>query len=270
MDGKTKLPRISCELSLGPKLQLPEFCVRSWGRGFDGGSGEEMAEQAGSHHRSLYKQVFSPHWKEAFRQPHHPSPFSLKGCLARMRNSRDRFLNKYRQAGGSMPGRAPSTLLVQEVMVEEWNSFQSMQNYPEELAQLGLSIDLAVLEEIQQELIDEEQSIISEYEKSLQFDEKCLSIMLAEWEANSFICPVCTKYNLRVIGGVVVCQCGLNIPSHSAELTEQKLRACLEASLNDHSAHCPHTPEFSVTDGTEEKPSLLMTCLACDTWSVIL
>lgn len=38
-----------------------------------------------------------------------------------------------------------------------------------------------------------EQSIISEYEKSLQFDEKCLSIMLAEWEANSLICPVCTK-----------------------------------------------------------------------------
>ncbi|XP_010604129.2 RPA-interacting protein isoform X2 [Fukomys damarensis] len=236
------------------KLQLPGFCVRSWGRGFDRSSREEMAEPAGSHRRSLYKQVRPPHWKEAFRQ----------GCLARMRNSRDRLLNKYRQVGGSAPGTAPSTLLVQEVMEEEWNSFQ------EDSAQLGLSIDLSVLEEIQQELIDEEQSIISEYEKSLQFDEQCLSIMLAEWEANSLICPVCTKYNLRVTGGVVVCQCGLNIPSHSPELTEQKLRACLEASLNDHSAHCPHNTEFSVTDGREEKPSLLMTCLACDTWAVIL
>ena len=38
-----------------------------------------------------------------------------------------------------------------------------------------------------------EQSIISEYEKSLQFDEQCLSVMLAEWEANPLICPVCTK-----------------------------------------------------------------------------
>ncbi|XP_005399701.1 PREDICTED: RPA-interacting protein [Chinchilla lanigera] len=219
-----------------------------------------MAEPAGSHRRSLYKQVGSPPWKEAFRQ----------GCLARMRNSRDRFLNKYRQAGGNVPGRALSNLLVQEVMEEEWKSFQSMQKYPEDLAQLGLSMDLAVLEEIQQELIDEEQSIISEYEKSLQFDEKCLSIMLTEWEANSLICPVCTKYNLRIIGGVVVCQCGLYIPSHSPELTEQKLRACFEAGLNDHSAQCPHTPAFSVTDGTGEKPSLLMTCLACDTWAVIL
>ena len=38
-----------------------------------------------------------------------------------------------------------------------------------------------------------ERCILSEYETSLQFDEKCLSVMLAEWEANPLICPVCTK-----------------------------------------------------------------------------
>ncbi|XP_043759453.1 RPA-interacting protein isoform X2 [Cervus elaphus] len=198
-----------------------------------------MAERPGSRHRLLYKLMGSPPWKEAFRQ----------GCLERMRNSRDRLLNKYRQAGGSMSGGAQNTLLVQEL--EE-------------------PMDLAVLEEIQQELIDQEQGIISEYEKSLQFDEECLSVMLAEWEANSLICPVCTKYNLRIASGLVVCQCGLYIPSHSPEVTEQKLRACLEDSVNEHSAHCPHTPEFSVTEGTEERSSLLMSCLACDTWAVIL
>ncbi|XP_021784318.1 RPA-interacting protein isoform X3 [Papio anubis] len=133
--------------------------------------------------------------------------------------------------------------------------------WKETFRQLEELIDMAVLEEIQQELIDQEQSIIREYEKSLQFDEKCLSIMLAEWEANPLVCPVCTKYNLRITSGVVVCQCGLSIPSHSSELTEQKLRACLEGSINEHSAHCPHTPEFSVTGGTEEKSSLLMSCL---------
>ncbi|XP_027778368.1 RPA-interacting protein isoform X2 [Marmota flaviventris] len=198
-----------------------------------------MAEPAGSRRRSLYKQVGSASWKEAFRQ----------GCLERMRNSRDRLLNSYRQIGSSMPGRGQNALLVQE---------------------LSLPMDLAVLEEIQQELIDQEQSIISEYEKSLQFDEQYLSIMLAEWEAKPLICPVCTKYNLRITNGVVVCQCGLYIPSHSPELSEQKLRTYLEDSVNDHSTHCPHTPEFSVTDGTEEKPSLLMYCLVCDTWAVIL
>ncbi|XP_024895962.1 RPA-interacting protein isoform X3 [Pteropus alecto] len=142
-----------------------------------------MADPSGSRHQSLYKPVGSPSWKEAFRQ----------GCLERMRNSRDRLLNKYRQAGGNMPGRTQNTLLVQEVMEEEWNALQSMDGCPEVLAQLEQPMDLAVLEEIQQELIDQEQSIISEYEKSLQFDEKCLSVILAEWEANSLICPVCTK-----------------------------------------------------------------------------
>uniref|UniRef100_A0A9L0SI34 RPA interacting protein n=1 Tax=Equus caballus TaxID=9796 RepID=A0A9L0SI34_HORSE len=163
-----------------------------------------MAEPLGSRHRSLYKLVGSPPWKEAFRQ----------GCLERMRNSRDRLLNKYRQTGGNMPERAQNTLLVQEVMEEEWNALQSMKSCPEALAQLEELMDLAVLEEIQQELIDQEQSIIREYEKSLQFDEKCLSVMLAEWEANSLICPVCTKYNLRITSGVVLCQCGLYVPSH--------------------------------------------------------
>ncbi|KAI6049171.1 RPA-interacting protein isoform X1 [Marmota monax] len=219
-----------------------------------------MAEPAGSRRRSLYKQVGSASWKEAFRQ----------GCLERMRNSRDRLLNSYRQIGSSMPGRGQNALLVQEVMEEEWKSLQSSEYCPEALAQLSLPMDLAVLEEIQQELIDQEQSIISEYEKSLQFDEQYLSIMLAEWEAKPLICPVCTKYNLRITNGVVVCQCGLYIPSHSPELSEQKLRTYLEDSVNDHSTHCPHTPEFSVTDGTEEKPSLLMYCLVSFPWDPVV
>uniref|UniRef100_A0A8C3VJ94 RPA interacting protein n=1 Tax=Catagonus wagneri TaxID=51154 RepID=A0A8C3VJ94_9CETA len=166
-----------------------------------------MAEASGSPHRSLYKLVGSQPWKEAFRQ----------GCLERMRNSRDRLLNKYRQAGSTMSGGAQNTLLVQEVMEEEWNALQSAKSWSGALAQLEEPTDLAVLEEIQQELIDQEQSIISEYEKSLQFDEKCLSIMLAEWEANALICPVCTKYNLRIANGVMLCQCGLCIPSHACD-----------------------------------------------------
>lgn len=163
-----------------------------------------MAESLRSPRRSLYKLVGSPPWKETFRQR----------CLERMRNSRDRLLNRYRQAGSGGPGNAQNTFLVQEVMEEEWNALQSRENCAEDLAQLEELIDMAVLEEIQQELIDQEQSIIREYEKSLQFDEKCLSIMLAEWEANPLVCPVCTKYNLRITSGVVVCQCGLSIPSH--------------------------------------------------------
>ncbi|XP_058561349.1 RPA-interacting protein isoform X2 [Neofelis nebulosa] len=187
-----------------------------------------------------------------------------------MRNSRDRLLNRYRQAGGGVPGSAQSTLLVHEVMEEEWSALRSVEGRPEVSAQLEEPVDLAVLEEIQQELADQERSIIGEYEKSLQFDERCLSIILAEWEANPLICPVCTKSNLRVANGVVTCPCGLYLSNHFPELTEQRLRACIEDSVNAHSAHCPHTPEFSVTQATGERPTLLMSCLACDTWTAIL
>lgn len=113
-----------------------------------------------------------------------------------------------------MPERKQDALLVQEVMEEEWKALQSMESAPESSAQLEELMDLTVLEEIRQELFDQEQSIISEYEKSLQFDEKCFNIIMTEWETNSLICPVCTKYNLRITNGVVMCQCGLYIPSH--------------------------------------------------------
>ncbi|ERE69316.1 RPA-interacting protein isoform X3 [Cricetulus griseus] len=166
-----------------------------------------MAESSGSPHRLLYKQVGSPPWKEAFRQ----------GCLERMRNSRHRLLARYRQAGGGTPGKASDRFLVQEVMEEEWNSLKSVENCPEALFQLGLPEDLAVLQDIEQELCDEEKSIISEYEKSLQFDENCLNSMLAEWEANPLICPVCIKYNLRIMNSVVMCPCGLHIPFHACD-----------------------------------------------------
>ncbi|XP_055970932.1 RPA-interacting protein [Sorex fumeus] len=216
-----------------------------------------MAASSSSPHCSLYKLMNSQPWKESFR----------RGCLERMRNSRDRLLSRYRRAGGNTGERKQNALLVQEVMEEEWKTLQSMESAPAALAQLEELMDLTVLEEIQQELFDQEQSIIREYEKSLQFDEKCFNIILAEWETNPLICPVCTKYNLRIANGVVMCQCGLYIPSH---LTEQKLRTCIEDTVSEHSTHCTHTPKFSLTEGIEEKPSLLMSCLACDTWTVII
>ncbi|XP_022380378.1 RPA-interacting protein isoform X4 [Enhydra lutris kenyoni] len=166
-----------------------------------------MAEAPGSGRRSRYKAVGSPPWKEAFRQ----------GCLERMRNSRDRLLNRYRQAGGNMPSRAQNPLLVQEVMEEEWSALRAGDSCPEALTQLEELLDLAVLEEIQQELADQERRLLSEYEKSLQFDEHCLSVMLAEWEANPLICPVCMRSNLRVSGGVVTCPCGLSLSSHACD-----------------------------------------------------
>ncbi|XP_054988835.1 RPA-interacting protein isoform X2 [Sorex araneus] len=104
-----------------------------------------MAGSSGSQHSSLYKVVNSQPWKESFR----------RGCLERMRNSRDRLLSRYRRAGGNMGERKQKALLVQEVMEEEWKALQSVDSAPAAVAQLEELMDLTVLEEIQQELFDQ-------------------------------------------------------------------------------------------------------------------
>ncbi|XP_028938484.1 RPA-interacting protein isoform X2 [Ornithorhynchus anatinus] len=221
-------------------------------------------------HRSLYKTAGAPPWKETYR----------KRCAERLRNSRSRHLDRYRRAGGDGGGgggrAAPDPLLVQEVMEVEWRDLRAAHGGPDPQAanemfgQVRDPEELAVLEEIQQELMNQELSLVAEYEQSVRFDERCLHALLQGLQRDHLICPVCSRYNLSISGGEVVCQCGLHLLSPGAELTEQKLRACLEASLAEHNSFCSHQPHFSVSCGTEEAPSLFMSCQACESWTVVL
>ncbi|NXX86954.1 RIP protein, partial [Urocolius indicus] len=171
-------------------------------------------------------------------------------CMERLRSSRAKLLARYRHGPC---GAAP---LVREVMEQEWR--EVMQDAA--LAQMPEDPDeLAVLEEIQQELILQEQSVIEEYERSLRFDEECLNATLEGLDASSkVICPVCRKNNLTVRNHLVFCQCGLYISTQG--MTEAKLQALLENTVTEHSQRCFHSPEFTVTSGMEEEASLLMSC----------
>ncbi|POI31944.1 hypothetical protein CIB84_004304 [Bambusicola thoracicus] len=211
-------------------------------------------------HRALYKGPAAPPWKETYR----------RRCLERLKSSRERLLHRYRQAG---PG--PGALLVPEVMEREWRCLQAERGAPGERGQCELQQmpqdpdELAVLDEIQQELILQEQLVIEEYERSLQFDEECLNAILDGLDAsNRIICPVCRKNHLTVRSHSVVCQCGLDVPAQ--DMTEEKLRSLLENTITEHSHRCLHNPEFTVTSGMEEEASLLMTCLVCDFWMILL
>ncbi|XP_019400987.1 PREDICTED: RPA-interacting protein isoform X2 [Crocodylus porosus] len=207
-------------------------------------------------HRGLYKATAAPAWKETYR----------RRCLERMKSSRAQLLDRYRRARERGHARARGALLAREVMEEEWQALRSAGTGPpllrgkEELSQMLEDPDeLAVLEEIQQELILQEQLTIGEYEQSLQFDEKCLNAMLDGLDAGSkVICPVCKRNDLTVMSHLVLCQCGLYICTK--DMTEQKLRSLLEDSLTEHGHHCLHNPEFSITSGKEEEASLLMSC----------
>ncbi|CAM9709139.1 unnamed protein product [Bubo scandiacus] len=208
----------------------------------------------------------APPWKETYR----------RRCMERLRRSRAKLLERYRQAGERACGPAPGALLVQEVMEQEWQALQAAQESrpalggEETLAQMLEDPDeLAVLEEIQQELILQEQSVLEEYERSLQFDEECLNAMLDGLDASDkVICPVCRKNHLTVRNHLVFCQCGLYISTQG--MTEEKLRSLLENTLTEHSHRCFHNPEFTVTSGMEEETSLLMSCPVCDSWTILL
>ncbi|NXC13081.1 RIPA protein, partial [Corythaeola cristata] len=188
-----------------------------------------------------------------------------KRCMERLRSSRAKLLERYRQAGQRARGPAAGALLVREVMEQEWRTLQGARQSPspgaeEALAQMLEDPDeLAVLEEIQQELILQEQSVIEEYERSLQFDEECLNAMLEGLDASDkVICPVCRKNYLTVRNHLVFCQCGLYISTQG--MTEEKLQSLLENTVTEHSHRCFHNPEFTVTSGMEEEASLLMSC----------
>uniref|UniRef100_A0A8C0TYD6 RPA interacting protein n=1 Tax=Cyanistes caeruleus TaxID=156563 RepID=A0A8C0TYD6_CYACU len=199
-----------------------------------------------------------------------PPRLTPRRCMERLRSSRAKLLDRYRQAGDGACGAAPGALLVQEVMEQEWQELRD--RLP------GLRGDqpmqqLAVLEEIQQELILQEQSVIEEYERSLRFDEECLNAMLDSLDATDrVICPVCRKNNLTVKAHLVCCQCGLYISTQVSctNMTEGKLRSLLESTLTEHSQRCLHSPEFTVTSGMEEEASLLMSCSVCDSWMILL
>ncbi|XP_035414970.1 RPA-interacting protein isoform X2 [Cygnus atratus] len=214
-------------------------------------------------HRALYKApgLAAPPWKETYR----------RRCAERLRSGRAKLLERYRRAGagaGHGGGTGPGALLVPEVMELEWHSLQAARR-GDAAQMLEDPHELAVLDEIQQELILQEQLVIEEYEQSLQFDEECLNAMLDGLDAsNKIICPVCRKNTLTVSCHSVFCQCGLYILTQG--MTEQKLRALLENTLTEHSYRCFHNPEFTVTGGMEEETSLLMTCPVCDSWTVLL
>ncbi|KFP46511.1 RPA-interacting protein B, partial [Cathartes aura] len=131
-----------------------------------------------------------------------------KRCMERLRSSRAKLLDRYRQAGERVCGPATGALLVQDRRACR----PSGERRPWPRSMLEDPDELAVLEEIQQELILQEQLAIEEYERSLQFDEECLNAMLDGLDASDkVICPVCRKNNLTVRNHLVFCQCGLYI-----------------------------------------------------------
>ncbi|XP_053473990.1 RPA-interacting protein isoform X2 [Ictalurus furcatus] len=214
-------------------------------------------------HRSLYKST-TPPWKETYR----------KRCVERLKNSRSRLLEKYRQ----MRDTTKSSLLVQEVMEVEWSALQSAnQRLPSLWKKDGMYRDvqehdeLAVLEEIQQELVSQELSIIEEYHKSQQYEEMYFdSIVDGMEEDGKLICPVCHANNLTVNSHFTSCPCGLYINTVGRNITADVLQHLLELRVTEHLEYCLQNPIFSVASNVDGGPNLMMSCRVCDYLTIVL
>ncbi|MCI4394365.1 hypothetical protein PGIGA_G00167790 [Pangasianodon gigas] len=217
-------------------------------------------------HRSMYKGT-TPPWKETYR----------KRCVERLKNSRSRLLEKYRQMGDT----PKSSLLVQEVMEMEWSALQSAnQRLPSLWKKDGISDmyrdmqendELAVLEEILQELISQELSIIEEYHKTQQFEEKYFdSVVDGMEEEGKLICPVCHANNLTVNSHFTSCPCGLYINTVGRNITADVLQHLLEMRVTEHLEDCVQNPIFSVASNVDGAPNLMISCKVCDYLSIVL
>ncbi|XP_029467879.1 RPA-interacting protein [Rhinatrema bivittatum] len=217
--------------------------------------------------RALYKGT-APPWKETYRQR----------CVERLKNNRSRLLDRYRQVGENGHCTMRGSFLVQEVMEQELRAlhFRSTdlpsrwQKDSRVLDMLEDFDELTVLEEIKQELMLEEQSMIEEIDKVLAFEEACFHSAIGLNAENQIACPVCKRNNLHVLGHVIECPCGVHINTQLRVMTVQQLQLLLEEALTEHRSQCLHQPVFSVTTAMEGKSNLFMSCQVCDSMMLIL
>lgn len=227
------------------------------------------------HHKKLYKNARgrTPPWKDVYR----------KRCMERLRCSRSQLVDHFRSAGDAINNNnninLPAARRVQDVMEVEWVAMSpgtgfplSHQDAPQEHDDQAL---LALMEEIQQELITEEEKTIMDV---LNFDTAALASQVA-LQADEVICPVCQVQGLQesnksaVVSrdvfrsNVLVCGCGLAL--QGANLTLNTVKSSLENTLTQHSQACVGRMSFTSTTDTQGA-NVLITCNLCDWMSFLL
>lgn len=231
-----------------------------------------MAESSftpSSKRRDMYKKK-TPSWRDAYR----------KRCFDRLRGSRESLLQRFRNCAdptspsavgpscriGSpgSPGLGQPRLFVAQLMEEEWKALQ------ERDPSFGMVDDeMDLREELQEELMKEEMSIIAEYEASLRLEEEQLQATVSHFTTDSVMCPLCQRNWLLINKGIVFCACGFRIDTEQDGLNLRNISESLEQGISQHNASCPVTPGFAVMD-FEGLHNLVMSCEACGLLHIVI
>lgn len=186
--------------------------------------------------------------------------------------NRQSFLEKFRQNSQTFIDEE-ARLAIHNLVLNEWSSFQNDTRQPGDLVDGLPSEDvdaiLSVFDEITQELLDEEQKILAQYEADNRHDEASLCSAVEHLISNEVICPICQKSPLFINKGIVFCNCGVRIDTEQDAVTLDMVRLNLDEGLRQHSLSCHDCPSFGVVSHVGIC-NMLMTCEACDFMYIIV
>lgn len=263
-------------IDVSQKLGVPTpitRCTRASGKHSGMDRTQRGTPERRLHHRKLYKNARgrTPPWKDVYR----------KRCMERLRSSRSQLVDHFRSAGDAINNNnninLPAARRVQDAMEVEWVAMSPGTGFP--LSCRDDSEDdealMALMEEIHQELISEEEKTIMDV---LNFDTAALASQVA-LQAEEVICPVCQVQGLQesnqstvvskdIFGSnLLVCGCGLSL--QGANLTLNTVKSSLENTLTQHSQTCLGRMSFTSTTDTQGA-NVLITCSLCDWMSFLL
>lgn len=128
---------------------------------------------------------------------------------------------------------------------------------------------LSLMDEITQELITEEKSMISCYEENLEFTERALSAVIDSMNDDNVVCPICLKNILMQDQQIIFCSCGIRIDTEQDGITLDYVRRQLTEGTTLHSQYCSSVPQFTL-DQILGIQNILMTCTVCDFMYIIV
>lgn len=217
-------------------------------------------------------------WKEKFRQ----------GCMERLRNKRQDFVNSLRNKACSPGSPSSSQEYVNQVMVEEWKQmklespllsgssvrgFKRKNDFESDDEDFPESIEAALdyFQEIQVELLKEEERMLAQYEELMNFDDQYIHDTIAMLSTTVVVCPVCQKNNLLQNKHIIFCACGVRIDTETDGMTLEHVEKQLSQTVTEHSSNCQHTPTFHVADlsGVGIK-NMVLSCQVCDCLSIVI